>query len=178
MSASVTSSYVRKASLVTHRTIQSYRAFRKNLDPKLAVGFVPTMGALHEGMSIVGNILFFSKKIIKNPLQIENIFFKFYYFVCFVHTYIGHLSLVKSAREQNDIVVSSIFVNPTQFGDGEDLDKYPRQLERDTELLTNMGVVSILLLCNRLSFYCDKETFQKTYIYLFLFFNMPYHEKT
>ena len=51
---------------------------------------------------------------------------------------------MKSAREQNDIVVSSIFVNPTQFGEGEDLDKYPRQLERDTELLTNMGVVSTI----------------------------------
>ena len=85
---------------------------------------------------------------------------------------------MKSAREQNDIVVSSIFVNPTQFGDGEDLDKYPRQLERDTELLTNMGVVSILLLCNRLSFYCDKRDISENLYIFFFFFNMPYHEKT
>ncbi|OEU18787.1 pantoate--beta-alanine ligase [Fragilariopsis cylindrus CCMP1102] len=52
----------------------------------------------------------------------------------------GHLSLVKEARSCNDIVIASVFVNPTQFGEGEDLDKYPRQLERDAELLGDCGV--------------------------------------
>jgi cytidyltransferase-like protein len=57
----------------------------------------------------------------------------------------GHLSLVKKARECNDIVIASVFVNPTQFGKGEDFDKYPRQLERDSEMLGELGVVRYYL---------------------------------
>lgn len=51
----------------------------------------------------------------------------------------GHLSLVRAARSENDLVVVTIFVNPTQFAPGEDLDRYPRDLENDRRLLATAG---------------------------------------
>ena len=52
----------------------------------------------------------------------------------------GHLSLVRAARSQCDVVAVPIFVNPTQFGPTEDLSKYPRQFVRDRQLLEKEGV--------------------------------------
>jgi pantoate--beta-alanine ligase len=52
----------------------------------------------------------------------------------------GHLSLFRAARKENDTVVASLFVNPTQFGPREDLARYPRDEARDTELAAGEGV--------------------------------------
>jgi pantoate--beta-alanine ligase len=57
----------------------------------------------------------------------------------------GHLSLLAGARERCDVVVMSLFVNPTQFGPGEDLDAYPRDEARDAELAERAGVDLIYL---------------------------------
>ena len=52
----------------------------------------------------------------------------------------GHMTLVEQARNDNKSVVASVFVNPTQFGPGEDLDGYPRDFERDVAMLAGQGV--------------------------------------
>ncbi len=57
--------------------------------------------------------------------------------------HVGHVSLIEAARNDCDFVVVSIFVNPTQFGPGEDFEKYPRPLETDLEICRKAGVDAV-----------------------------------
>ncbi len=69
----------------------------------------------------------------------------------------GHASLVEKARGENDIVVVSIFVNPSQFNDPDDLEKYPRTLDKDLELLQFMNT-DLVFVPSVKEMYPDKDT--------------------
>lgn len=72
----------------------------------------------------------------------------------------GHLSLYEAAREENDLVVSSIFVNPTQFNNQEDLEKYPRNIDRDILILKNSGLVDAVYIPEVHDIYPEKTVSQ------------------
>ncbi len=74
----------------------------------------------------------------------------------------GHISLLEIALKENEIVICSIFVNPTQFNDPKDLEKYPRPIEKDTELLEKAGC-SILFLPEVEDIYGDNTPWTHTF---------------
>ena len=71
----------------------------------------------------------------------------------------GHLALVTKAREENDYVLASIFVNPTQFGSQEDLDNYPKTLETDLEKLRDAGVTGVFAPSPEEVYHSEAQTF-------------------
>lgn len=72
----------------------------------------------------------------------------------------GHLSLYEAARAENDLVISSIFVNPTQFNNAEDLEKYPRDTNRDLLILEKSGLVDAVYIPNVKDIYPEKAESQ------------------
>lgn len=72
----------------------------------------------------------------------------------------GHLSLYEEAKKENDLVISSIFVNPTQFNNPEDLEKYPRDINRDVLILKNSGLVDAVYIPEVIDIYPEKAQSQ------------------
>lgn len=103
---------------ITKKEIKSYLSSLK--EQNKSIGFVPTMGALHQ----------------------------------------GHLSLIKKAQQKNDLVVVSIFVNPTQFDKKEDLINYPKTIENDTKLLKSVSC-DVLFLPSVKEMYADDISSKK-----------------
>ena len=72
----------------------------------------------------------------------------------------GHLSLCKKSTQENDLTLVTIYVNPTQFNDAQDLQNYPRTLEQDVELLQNLGGVDYCLVLSDAEIYQDEFSYQ------------------
>jgi pantoate--beta-alanine ligase len=109
--------------MLIFKSIEQIQAYLRSIsDEGKQIGFIPTMGALHE----------------------------------------GHISLIKTSQQQNDITVCSIFVNPTQFTNAVDLEKYPRTTEKDIEILHD-NCCDVLFLPEVTEMYPNGQVLNKKY---------------
>ena len=111
--------YKNQQVIIFHKVTDIQHYLSNNFWNKKTIGFVPTMGALHE----------------------------------------GHLSIIKQSKHENDITVASIFVNPTQFNNKDDFDKYPNTIGTDIEKLVAEGT-NILLLPDVAEMYPDGTLYE------------------
>ena len=121
--AKPTATIILNAIMIIFKRIADIQKWLQSVKPDMAtVGFVPTMGALHE----------------------------------------GHLSLLQQSKKQADISIISIFINPAQFDNKSDLEKYPSPVARDIKLLEENGC-DILFLPSENEIYPDEKSKQKHY---------------
>lgn len=111
----------RMSDMKVFETVSEFKNFRRQIHPEVEIGFVPTMGALHQ----------------------------------------GHASLIEKSASENDLTFLSIFVNPTQFNDSTDFDKYPKTWQQDLDVAAKAGV-DVIFAPKPAEIYADKYRYKVT----------------
>lgn len=119
------------------RSVKDFQFWRKTIPSEKSIGFVPTMGALHQ----------------------------------------GHVSLLRKSKNENDLTVLSIFVNPTQFNQLQDFENYPKTLEQDIKIATEEKI-DVLFLPETKEMYADNyrlKVVENDFSYSLCGANRPHH---